>query len=70
MTAKDRYTETLKCPKCGRTGTAALWEHDGRSYDGKTRVTSLPDGFTAQQSNVAVGGLEIWCALCGVDARQ
>ena len=52
MTAKDRWTVDLACPKCGTTGTAHLWQEDGWSFstgDQSTHIDSVPEGFTAKQ---------------------
>jgi hypothetical protein len=48
MTAKDRWTQGLKCPECGKEGTAELWQYDGWSFkdDQATRVSHVPDGFS------------------------
>lgn len=47
MTARDRWTQTLKCPVCGKTGTADVSQADGWEFerDQSTRVDHTPDGF-------------------------
>ena len=49
MTARDRFTWDLKCPKCRRTGVARLSQEDGYSYmhDRGTKVDETPEGFSA-----------------------
>jgi len=52
MTARDRWTDDLKCPKCGKRGVAELSQNDGWSYsngDQSTRVDHLPEGFRADR---------------------
>lgn len=48
MASKDRFKLDLKCPACGRTGVAEVWEEDGYTYafgDASTHVEALPPGF-------------------------
>jgi len=71
MTARDRFSAKLDCPKCKRTGEAALSQEDGWSYssgDMSTRVDSMPDGFKAARGPAHSGGLDIFCASCDVSA--
>ena len=48
MTARDRWERELKCPVCGKTGTARISEADGWEFqnDQSTRVDFTPDGFS------------------------
>jgi hypothetical protein len=47
MTAKDRWTVDLECPKCKRTGEAHLWQYDGWSFasDQNTYIDFVSEGF-------------------------
>jgi Zn ribbon nucleic-acid-binding protein len=48
MSSKDRFTATLNCPVCGRSGVAHLWQEDGYSYafgDKSTHIDSVTEGF-------------------------
>lgn len=47
MTARDRWTENLKCPICGREGVARVSQADGWEFqrDQSTRVDECPEGF-------------------------
>ena len=70
MTARDRFTAKLVCPKCNHTGEAKLSQEDGWSYitgDMSTSVDHLPDGFKVVKDN-SLGGVDIYCATCSVSA--
>lgn len=72
MTAKDRFSVNLTCPKCGKSATAELWEYDGWSYakgDQRTYVDSLPAGFTWERAKNDLD-LVFKCSLCGVTATR
>jgi len=47
VTARDRWTEDLKCPTCGLQGIVSLSEADGWEYqhNQSTTVDECPDGF-------------------------
>ncbi|WP_141678195.1 hypothetical protein U8P73_15045 [Rhizobium beringeri] len=47
MTARDRWEVELKCPVCGKTGTAEVSQADGWAFknDQSTRVDDTPEGF-------------------------
>jgi len=47
MTARDRWETELRCPVCGKTGTAELSQAEGWAFerDQSTRVDYTPDGF-------------------------
>jgi hypothetical protein len=52
MTARDQWTENLKCPTCGRTGSAELSQASGQAFhdgDQAIRVDHVPEGFKAVQ---------------------
>ena len=48
MTARDRFTWKLKCPKCKLVGIAHLSQNDGYSYlhDSGTTIDQVPAGFS------------------------
>lgn len=69
MSARDRWTEKLGCPICGRTGEARLSQLDGYSYmsDQRTTVDHTPAGFRAEKrpdSNL----IDFYCDVCNVVA--
>jgi hypothetical protein len=71
LTARDRFTAALKCPKCGREGEARLSELDGWSYakgDKTTQVDALPDRFRVVAQPSWYGTVGIYCATCNVSA--
>ena len=70
MTARDRWTVDLHCPKCGKSGTAHVYQEDGWSFsngDQSTHVESIPDGFTSK--NIGKSGLKFFCSECAIEAR-
>jgi len=56
---KDEWTETLRCPACGKTGVADLSQ--GKSD--AAIVLSVPDGFRAIAKRY---GPDFECATCNV----
>jgi hypothetical protein len=69
MTARDRWTVDLRCPKCGNTGTAHLWQEDGWSFsngDQSTHIDSVPQGFDALQTRPHI---KFTCTACGIEAQ-
>ena len=70
MTARDRFTEKLKCPKCGRQGVADLSQDDGcwTFWGSPTRIDNLPDGFKTVSDKGSTRGFTIYCAECDVPA--
>src|SRR5437879_337725 len=68
MTAKDRWTVTVRCPKCAGWGTAHLWQEDGWSSsngDQGTHIESVPYGFGSRRAD---GRINFDCIKCGVEA--
>jgi hypothetical protein len=64
MTERDQWTESLRCPKCGMTGSVGLSQANGQAfYDGDhdVRVESLPDGFKVVE---LVYGSNFYCSSC------
>lgn len=69
--SREEYPAALKCPKCGRTGTAQM--SDRKSYmiepDYGTTVDSAPDGFEAiQTETLPYARYDIVCVKCRVSA--
>jgi predicted RNA-binding Zn-ribbon protein involved in translation (DUF1610 family) len=59
----DEWTETLRCPKCGKSGIAKLSQD--MSEDGSMPTAgSVPKGFTL---TVRQGGPTFHCASCKVE---
>ena len=58
---KDEWNERLRCPACGKTGTAGLAQGDG----GETpAVQSVPDGFKVIGTRF---GPKFHCGSCDVE---
>jgi hypothetical protein len=71
MSARDRFTANLRCPKCGRTGIAKLSELDGYSYargDQSTKVDLLPEGFKIVDRKSGLASVDLFCVKCDVSA--
>jgi len=69
MTARDRWTEKLKCPVCGLEGTARLSQLDGWSFmsDQRTSVDECPRGF--EPRNDGENGIRFFCTKDNVAAK-
>jgi predicted RNA-binding Zn-ribbon protein involved in translation (DUF1610 family) len=68
MTGRDQWTETLRCPKCRRTGSAELSQANGQAYhdgDQDVRVDLAPIGFKVVSTEF---GSSFYCAICGTSA--
>jgi predicted RNA-binding Zn-ribbon protein involved in translation (DUF1610 family) len=65
MTGRDHWTESLDCPKCGKTGTAQFSQANGQPFhegDQDIRVDLVPVGFKAFLTEF---GNSFYCASCG-----
>ena len=54
---RDRWTEKLKCPKCGKVGEARLSQADINAFlrgDNKTSLDFLSEGFSSVGEGMAV----------------
>ena len=58
MIVVERWVEKLRCPNCGKTGTARLSQADGWTV----HVDKLPEGFYFIQSE---SGSNFYCSSCG-----
>jgi hypothetical protein len=70
MTGRDHWTESLDCPKCGKTGTAQFSQANGRPFhegDQDIRVDLVPIGFKAVSTEF---GSSFYCASCGTSAEH
>jgi len=63
MTARDRFTENLKCPVCGLEGVAQLSQADGWSFekDQSTRVDFCPEGFKPVKRSDGSNIVDFYC---------
>jgi hypothetical protein len=64
MTGRDQWTENLRCPKCGLTGSVELSQASGQAYsdgDQAVRVDGIADGFKAVQFEY---GSNFYCSSC------
>ena len=48
MIVRDRWVEILRCPQCGKTGSAELSTADGQSW--AVKVDRIPEGFNVIES--------------------
>jgi predicted RNA-binding Zn-ribbon protein involved in translation (DUF1610 family) len=72
MTDRDRWTERLRCPNCGLTGSVVLSQanpanqayHEG---DENVRVEMAPAEFSVVVSDL---GCQFYCASCGALAHH
>jgi hypothetical protein len=58
---KDEWNETLRCPRCGGTGTAGLSQGEA---DETPSVQSMPDGFEVVDTEY---GPTFYCGDCDVE---
>ena len=67
--AKDRFTITLKCPNCGKTGKASCWQEDGWAFvkgNMATTVTNVTSGFSrVNQPSYWGDDINFVCDVCG-----
>jgi hypothetical protein len=70
MTARDEWSQKLRCLICGAEGVARLSEEDGWSYangDQETSVDFLSEGFkVARDQNRKPASVSICCVTCDV----
>ena len=68
MKARERWTENLQCPQCGKIGEAQLSRADTYAFlmgDNETSVDFVSDGFSCSRDGEAVN---FSCAHCQVGA--
>lgn len=68
----DRFPFYLKCPICGQTGVAHLWQEDSWSFsngDQNAYIETLSDGFRADNAK-SRPGCNIICVKCNVAAAE
>lgn len=64
MASRDRFEIKLKCPECGKEGTAKAEEADGIRYskgDKTTFIKALPTGFKEVARPSKMGSVDIEC---------
>jgi LSD1 subclass zinc finger protein len=66
MPALDTWAITLRCPHCGRAGTAAVSEGDA---DGKVRINDLSSGFVVVELRRGAEQ-DIRCSTCNSSALK
>jgi hypothetical protein len=59
----DEWNEKLRCPKCGKTGTASLSQGDDADT---ATVRNVPDGFKVVAT---LHGPDFRCRICNVAAE-
>jgi hypothetical protein len=62
MIVVERWVENLRCPNCGKTGTARLSQADGWTV----HVDKLPEGFYFIQCE---SGSNFYCSSCDSPAE-
>jgi hypothetical protein len=60
MSMTDEWNESLRCPRCGKTGMASLSQVDADT----PTVHSVPDGF---EVITTMHGPDFRCATCNVE---
>jgi hypothetical protein len=68
MTGRDRWTESLECPKCRKTGIVKFSQANGRAFhegDQDVRVDLVPIGFRVVMTEF---GGSFYCDTCGTSA--
>lgn len=63
MAASNKWAELLKCPNCGRSGSAQLSQPQGRVYD--ISVEAVPAGFKVVSTAY---GETFFCEACDREA--
>jgi len=72
VSARDVFNVPLKCPNCGKSGTARFSEADGYAYlngDRETSVSHLPEGFKVVNEQGPYGSVRVHCADCDLAAE-
>lgn len=59
MIVRDRWVENLRCPQCGRTGSAELSTADSQSW--AVQVDRIPEGFKVIKSE---NSSNFYCDFC------
>jgi hypothetical protein len=69
MTARDRWTDKLLCPNCGKIGEAKVSQNDGYAFmsDRSTQVDYCPPGFRPQEEGPHKVVM-FYCTECNVSA--
>jgi hypothetical protein len=69
MAAKDEWKAQLRCPLCGKAGTASISEDDRYIRgDPHLRVNSVPEGFLVIPGGSSSLDTRILCGTCKVSA--
>ena len=61
----EEWTETLRCPKCGKSDMACL-SQDMNDDDSTPIVRSVADGFKVVDTE---GGSTFYCGSCNVEVN-
>lgn len=70
MAARDRWEVTVKCPKCGRTGTVDVSEDDHPWMRGDTRrIDAVSEGVSADLEGHP-GTVVATCTSCNVKMER
>lgn len=63
MSARDRWTQNLQCPTCGKVGSANVSENDHAYAPPERRIDKLSDGFRERPASNFLK-YEIVCSDC------
>ncbi len=59
---KDEWNESLRCPTCGKTGIASLWQDNGDT----PTIQTVPAGFKGVNT---AHGPDFICGACDVAVK-
>ncbi len=62
LTAKDRYSQNIKCKECGATGEVFLSENDHRYAPPETKIDKIQGDFTVTLGSF--NKLKVRCKNC------
>lgn len=66
--SRDRFTIDLKCPKCGKPGTAEVSEDDYPFMRSPGfRIDQIPDGFVETRYSDRRVETFVKCIICNVE---
>ncbi|MHB9072304.1 MAG: hypothetical protein ACYC6G_02140 [Desulfobaccales bacterium] len=70
MGRREKFSSHVKCPKCGKEGTAA-WEENENPVHGKlnTILESLSEGFHPGPGKDMYGYAQIICDKCNIPIK-
>ncbi|WP_448955741.1 hypothetical protein [Labrys neptuniae] len=71
MAARDEWSSSLECPKCGKTGEVTFSEDDHPWMKGDTwRIESISPGFEVRTYGRTASETQFECVDCKELARK